>query len=480
MSITGQGRAMRLSVTTPNQAREVGQTDVYRLIVFDASGTAVLLEPDGDEYRLPKVEIPKFTRPAKEVTETLRKSWHMSSVFLFSGLLQKLPEADYFAALESKNGLQLSPSGMNWFTIHHALSNLLLLEEERRAVKSSYRKAINRIQVNPREPFCRIGWMRELEGCIQDLLRLRGVELKGFEQLNGCETFSLVRFDTTQQPVWFKAVGEPNLHEYPISLTLARLLPKYVPNVLATKPEWRGWLMSDGGGPTLDELQDLSAWQNAVITLANLQIDSVSVQQKLLEAGCRDLRTTALLELVDPFLDSMAELMLKQMKVPPPVLSRQELSCLGVTLRDALHCLGALGIPDTLGHSDFNPGNIVVGSESCTFIDWAEAHVGHPFLTFEYLISQLKKDYPALLQFEEDIKSCYTQRWQSLLSPEQVSEALSLTPLVAVFAYAVAGGAWRDQERLKIPQVPGYLRGLARRMKKEADSIQKRRVECHQ
>ncbi len=168
MSMTGQGRAMQLSVTTQSQPKEVGRTDVYRLVVFDAAGTAVLLEPEGDEYRLPTVEIPKFTRPAKEVTETLRKSWNMSSVFLFSGLLQESSDADYFAVLESKNGLQLSPSGMNWFTIHHALSNLLLLEEEHQAVKSSYRKAVSRVLVNAREPFCRIGWMLELEACIQE------------------------------------------------------------------------------------------------------------------------------------------------------------------------------------------------------------------------------------------------------------------------------------------------------------------------
>lgn len=93
---------MQLSVTTQSQPPEVRQTEVYRLIIFDAAGTAVLLEPEGDEYRLPKVEIPKFMRPAKEVTETLRESWHMSSVFLFSGLLQESPEADYFAVLESR------------------------------------------------------------------------------------------------------------------------------------------------------------------------------------------------------------------------------------------------------------------------------------------------------------------------------------------------------------------------------------------
>lgn len=476
--MTGQGRAMQLSVTTQSQPSEGGQTDVYRLIVFDAAGTAVLLEPEGDEYRLPRVEIPKFTRPAKEVTETLRKSWNMSSVFLFSGLLRASPDACYFAVLESKNGLQLSPSGMNWFTIHHAMSNLLLLEEEHRAVESSYRKAVNKILINPREPFCRIGWMRELEGCIQDLLRPRGIELKGFEQLNGCETFSLIRFDTTQQPVWFKAIGEPNLHEYGISLTLARLLPNYVPNILGTKPEWHGWLMSGNGGTTLNELRDPSAWQTALATLADLQIDSVGMDQKLLEAGCRDLRLPKLLELVDPFLDLMEELMAKQTKVPPPALSRQELSVLGTTLKDALNCLSTLRIPETLGHSDFNPGNIIVGADRCIFIDWAEAHIGHPFLTFEYLVSHLRKDYPALVQFEDGIRSLYVQRWQSAVAPDHVAEALLFSPLLAVFAYAVAGNSWRDSQRLKIPQMPGYLRSLTRRMKQEADSVQRRRLEC--
>jgi len=62
--------------------------------------------------------------------------------------------------------------------------------------------------------------------------------------------------------------------------------------------------------------------------------------------------------------------------------------------------------------------------------------------------------------------------------PEHVSEAFLFSPLVAVFAYAVAGNSWRDPERLKIPQVPGYLRSLTRRMKQEADSVQRRRVEC--
>jgi len=151
------------------------------------------------------------------------------------------------------------------------------------------------------------------------------------------------------------------------------------------------------------------------------------------------LRARTLLELVDPFLEVIGDLMQQQTKMPPAILSWQELSDLGATLKNALCCLESLGIPDTLGHSDFNPGNILVGSQRCVFIDWAEAHVSHPFLTFEYLISHLRKGYSALTRFDDAIRSSYAQPWQSVSLPEHVSEAFLFSPLVAVFAYAVAG-----------------------------------------
>jgi len=90
--------------------------------------------------------------------------------------------------------------------------------------------------------------MSELQDWAGKAIHPLGMELLQFRQLNGCETFSLIRFETTQYPVWFKAVGEPNLREYEISLALARLFPDYVPTIIATRPEWHGWLMADSGG----------------------------------------------------------------------------------------------------------------------------------------------------------------------------------------------------------------------------------------
>jgi len=469
---------MQLSTAALDRPNESRHTDRYGLIVFDSAGTAVMLESKGNEHRLPRIEIPQLTRPAQEVTKFVLHAWGVSAVFLFSGLLEQALDTSYFAVLDSEDGIRQHPRNMNWFTIHHALSNLILPKQERQALNSSYRKAVHGTCAESQEPFCRVGWMQELKEWVEGAIQPLGMELKSHEQLNGCETFSLIRFTTTGNPVWFKAVGEPNIREYGISQTVARLFPDYVPRILAAKPEWHGWLMQDAGGASLNEMSNISAWHAAVETLAQLQIASIGHAEELLRAGCQNLSIPGLLEQVDPFLAVMTDLMKQQTKCPPQILTRYELEQLGTTIKDALNCMAALQFPDTLGHSDFNPGNIVVGTEQCVFIDWAEAHIGHPLLTLEYFLAHLRKDYPQFKPFEVDLKAHYSRAWSSVASPGQMAEAYLFSPLLAVYAYAVANHVWRDSERLKVPGFQGYLRSLTRRMKQEADLLQRRRVKC--
>ena len=59
-----------------------------------------------------------------------------------------------------------------------------------------------------------------------------------------------------------------------------------------------------------------------------------------------------------------------------------------------------------------------------------------------------------------------------------IDDALSLTPLLAVFAYAAGSEVWRDEERMQDPATAGYLRSLARRMHREANSLSERRSVC--
>jgi len=133
--------------------------------------------------------------------------------------------------------------------------------------------------------------------------------------------------------------------------------------------------------------------------------------------------------------------------------------------------MGDIAIPYTLGHGDFNPGNILVESDRCIFIDWAEAHVGHPFLTFEYFLAHLRQSGLSLATQEGSLRAAYTECWRSTVRAASVESALRLSPLIAVFASAISSNSWRDPERLAIPQVPGYLRSLTRRMRYEAGEL---------
>jgi len=98
---------------------------------------------------------------------------------------------------------------------------------------------------------------------------------------------------------------------------------------------------------------------------------------ELLEAQAKDLRIGQLAGRIDPFLARMSELMAVQEKSTPAPLGRSELATLADGLKEACALLAELGLPDTLGHLDFNPGNIVVTEDRCVFLDWAEGCVSH-------------------------------------------------------------------------------------------------------
>jgi len=327
--------------------------------------------------------------------------------------------------------------------------------------------------------FAKPGWIEELFAWVRREIEPYGLRLTGkFRQLNASPTFALLRLETNRTALWFKAVGEPNLREFPISVTLSRLFPGFVPTVIATHPAWNGWLSTEFPGSTLDEVPDAGAWERAAQTLAQLQIASVGKTDELLKAGCRDVQVASLLGLVDPFLGVMSRLMEQQQKTPPPVLGRDELRTLGRQIKDALSDLAELNIPDTLGHLDFNPGNILCSADQCVFLDWAEAYVGHPFLTLQYLREHLMRLRQEQFGLGVDLVKAYETKWHRILAPETVSAAEDLAPVLAVFAYAAGTKVWQNPASPHEPRVAAYLRSLTRRMHVEMQRLQDRRQPC--
>ena len=238
---------------------------------------------------------------------------------------------------------------------------IVLPVEEKDAIEESLRELDSYVSEPQTGPFGRPGWLEELFEWAQEQLSPLGLRANGnFRQLNASPTFSLIRLETTGPAVWFKATGKPNVHELPITLSLTRLFPGYLPAILGVRSAWNSWLSDEVSNTTLDQFTELSIWENVAKDLAELQIASIGKSRALLEAQCRDLRLPKLIGLIAPFLARMGDFMAAQETQVPLPLAVRELDCLGERLREAISILQGLGLPHTLGHTDLNPGNVLV------------------------------------------------------------------------------------------------------------------------
>jgi hypothetical protein len=459
---------------------EKNEYETYRVIVLGKNGTEVLLAPNGDRFALPSVNIPRWQRVAENLTAAVKKEWGEEVVCLAepdASASANTTGTHYQAAEHWRtNGRPKVPT--QWVPISALSHDSLIGASDYLAIQQSIALCSAEGQ-SPSGPFARLGWFKELSEWVETVLEPMGFHLNGnVRQLNASPSFSLVRFETDGPALWFKAVSEPNQKEFLITCTLAQLFPNYLPSVLATRRDLNGWLTREAAGKLLGEVREDVLWQRGAAALAELQIDSIDHGARILGAGARDLGVAELSKLIQPFMESMAELMERQTKLPPVALGRDELFLLGDRTQNALDAFGALGIPETLGHLDLNPGNIIVSPARCTFLDWAEAYVGSPFFSLQYLLEHLRRTNGTDSAVETKLVESYFAQWEQVVPTAAVAEGLALAPLLAVFAYAAGNNAWDDTERLQEPAIAGYFRSLTRRMHREANELESQRPLC--
>ena len=85
--------------------------------------------------------------------------------------------------------------------------------------------------------------------------------------------------------------------------------------------------------------------------------------------------------------------------------------------------LAACGLPDTLIHGDFHPGNFRGDSAGLVLLDWADSGVGHPLLDQSAFLSQVAPEEVAELQthwsgaWRAHIPGCDPERAAQLIAP---------------------------------------------------------------
>ena len=325
--------------------------------------------------------------------------------------------------------------------------------------------ALNAGQVAGR--FVQPGWLMEVLTWARSSLAGHGVELTGtWSQYNMGPDFALLRFDAVGRDVWFKAVGEPNHREFGITKRLAELRLPHLPPLLAQREDWHGWLMFDCGDGVLDEQAEPRHWECAARALAELQIESSDRLRRSWtpvrgSESAQLIQTGRSISRFDGLADGRATRRLSA------ALSREELGRLGKQIQGGLAHLDQLGIPDTLGHLDLNPGNIVMSSEECVFLDWAEACVGHPFFSFQYLLEYFRRVVQPDSVWQAELTGTYAECWEPLCRPKQSPKrwrSHRCWPLLPA-----RRGAFRaDRKRCASPGTARHLRSLTRRMHHEA------------
>jgi hypothetical protein len=465
--------------TRPHE--ELESRRIILLRVSKGQNPKILLGLEGAHHTLPQVQIARWQRVAEQLAAAFKQMCGLDVVSVCSletHTVESGSEQISYEVMEPYRPQDEALLSQRWLSVDsldesefHDRNDFQGIRRAVAQLNSSAEDALSR-------PFARLGWFGELELWVQEQIARRGLHLSGeFRQLNASPTFSLIRFETNGPAVWFKATGEPNLQEFRLTQTLCELFPRYLPPLAGTRPEWNGWLALEVEGTHPDGASEPTTWFAAARELADLQVASSGKGALLVAIGARDLRIPALRSRVEPFFNTMDDLMEQQTKIRPRALSRIELRDLAARILEALDILDETRFPTTLGHLDLNPGNIVCSARGSVFLDWAEGFLGHPFLTFEYLLEHFRRSGASKAQ-EADIRAYYSVPWRTFVSDNAIHRATETAPLAAVFAYAARNELWNKPRAIEDRQRAASLRSLVRRMDREAQELAERSLQC--
>jgi Ser/Thr protein kinase RdoA (MazF antagonist) len=158
-----------------------------------------------------------------------------------------------------------------------------------------------------------------------------------------------------------------------------------------------------------------------------------------------------------------------------PRLTHHRLEELRELLFETCSEMRSLGIPDTLAHRDLNPGNVLV-ADRCTFIDWAEATVGNPFLACEQFLAHVAQRGEEAQTWHSPLVSAYGRQWRDFLSQTQLDIAFTLAPILSIASCLYGRGTWLNSPDRHHPPFQAYRRSLARHIDRAARNLEQARI----
>lgn len=432
----------------------------YRCVLVHKCSHKVLAIDVAGEYRLPRICVPTWTRTSRAAQIAIKAQWGLDVFVLDVCSVWSGGGAWIIAeSLAGEKGPDLEE------VASERVANSDLSEEEARYLESLIAGSSNSLSA-------RLGWIDEAFAWIESATKEGFSSKSALEQWNAGGGFVLLRAQSDAgRHYWLKTVDGPNLHEFAITRLLSGSYPGFLPRLVAMKDEWNAWLTEEAGAPITDP-PGFAELTVAAERFASLQVLTVGATDALLRLGAFDQRLSEIQSHINEVIKYLIAAMRRQhccTNAAP--LSPGCLLKLGEILHRACNRLADLGIPDALIHNDLSAGNILSNTNGCVFTDWSEAAVGNPLLAFERLC-QLNRTHA------ECVRNAYRQCWSHSLSAASLDEALTLTPLVAIYAYLYGRGDWLNRTESLHPSFESYARSLARHMDRAARDVALREALC--
>jgi hypothetical protein len=259
-----------------------------------------------------------------------------------------------------------------------------------------------------RMPWARAEGVRELLGWAAGHVELAGRPVQRKTWNLAC----LFRLPTAGGTVWLKAIPAFAAAEPAAIAAFAEVDPGLVPAVLASGP----------GRLLLADIPGTDCWDRSPQVVTDTVRRLVTAQARIGQppGGLPDRRPEILQAAVRDLLGGPvgAELSPGQLRAAR-------------SLQDRWEMLAGCGLPDTVVHGDFHPGNWRSDGGPAVVLDFADAHLGNPVLDGLRVIDFL----PAGLR--ETAADAWTSAWAAVAPRSRPAEALRIAEPLAHFAYAV-------------------------------------------
>ena len=436
------------------------ETPTYRLVLVDPVTAQLFTMPNSVGPQLPEQSIAAGSRVAQALTQQIALKFGLRTL-----QLAILPRRG--------NKPQCAVHEILWeeCRISRATTLTKLNDIPESELDSEERRMIGCIL---RGDSCGLGRFARL-GWISDLLARTPAHLardcrRTIRQSNQGINFCLLTFrDANGKALWFKAVGEPNLHEYPLTVLLTDTFPQFLPRIIAEISAWSAWISEGVSGVPLGSAAGANDWTEAICSLSAIQLGSLGMVETLRQAGAKDSTARHLTRAGSPFFEEMACVMRAQTsKSAPPILG-QDLEYVRERVNRAIDIFAGAGLPDALLHGDIGHGNILHSESGSIFLDWAEAGFGNPFLCAEHLLAEHERLFPKCTSDRFAMRRAYANRWRDYANDRMLDAVLAVAPAVAAIAYAI--GIW-ETARLGPDRERAWplLRALVRRVKRELET----------